>query len=163
MTRKNYGVTRLQYHLCGVCLSSSCHQHVILSEVPDCSWFARINAGGYGKSLYLYVLKIHDYYRSSSVVTLILHSKVGSYGYGHVTGLQLSCIWQYNSCRTCDSTTVVHVTGQQLYMLQYNSCRTYDSTTVVVHVTVQQLSFMWQDNSCLAYDRTTVVVNVTGQ
>jgi len=139
---KNYGVTRLQYHLCGVCLSLSCHQHVILSEVPDCSWFSRINAGGYGKVLYLYVLTIHDYYRPSSVVILILHSKVRSYGYvTYRTGLQLSCIWQYNSC-TCDSTAVVvHVTGQQLlYMWQYNSCRTRDSTTVVVHVTVQQLS-----------------------
>ena len=32
---KNYVVTRLQYHILGICLSLSCLQDVILSEVPD--------------------------------------------------------------------------------------------------------------------------------
>ena len=143
---KNYVVTRLQYHS----LSLSCHQDVILSEVPDWSWFSGINPGGYGKMLYLYILTIHDCYLPSSVVILILHSKVRSYGYVHVTVQQLSSI---------DRTTVVfHVTGQLLSsMWQDNSCRACGRTTDVVLVTGQQLSCMWQDNSCSACDRTTAV------
>ena len=99
--------------------------HVILSEVPDCSLFSRINAARHGKILYLYILAIHDYYRPSSVVILILNSKVRSYGYVHVTGHlscmltgQLSCMGQDYSVRACDRTTVVlHVTGQQLFCM----------------------------------------------
>jgi hypothetical protein len=94
LTRLQYHICGicLQYHICGICLSLFCHQRVILSEVPDCSGFSRINADGYGKILYLYILTFHDYYLPSSVDILILHSKVRSYGYVHVTGLQLSCM-----------------------------------------------------------------------
>jgi len=145
-----YVVTRLRYHICGICLSLSCHRHVILNEVPDCPWFSRINAGGYDKILYFYILTIHYFYRPSSLVILIPHSKVRSYGYMHVTGQQLSCMWQDNSCLACDRTTVVvRVTRLQLSCVrQYNSWRACDRTTFVVRATVQQLSCVRLYNSC---------------
>ena len=155
-----YVVTRLRYHICGICLSLSCHRHVILNEVPDCPWFSRINAGGYDKILYFYILTIHYFYRPSSLVILIPHSKVRSYGYMHVTGQQLSCMWQDNSCRTCDTTTVVVCAKvQQLSCVwQDNICRACDSTTVFVRATVQQLSCVRLYNICRACDCTTVVM-----
>jgi hypothetical protein len=187
----NYVVTCLYYHICDICLSLSCHQHVILSQVPYCSWFSRINPGGFSKIVYIFILTIHDYYCACLIRWHIDFPFESAFIWicpcdrtsvvVHVTGYRLSFLWQGiscyacarqqlqfmwqdNRCRACDRTTVVvHVAGQQLScMWQDNSFHARDRTTVVVRVIGQQL-FLWQDNSCHACDRTTVVVRVTGQ
>ena len=74
--------------------------------------------------LYLYILTIHDYYRPSSVV--------------HIDSpFESAFVW----IRACNRITdVVHVTGQQLSCLWQDSCCSCDRTTAVVPVTGQQLS-----------------------